>query len=175
MDINLSKLQGIVKDREAWCAAAHGVAKSQTQLSDRTTIEEREIPASSLSCALSDLKAISSHPLQNPGRFGSWSSMGAGGTNPIEGAELRKLICTNPGCPHHIQETPMTGVHCDPRVQPQTWFAQEDFLILKRPCSTSLESEDTQTRVQICYLFFPVRGIMSQVVGTHPGLWFRHG
>ena len=30
MDINLSKLQGIVKDREAWSAAVHGVAKSRT-------------------------------------------------------------------------------------------------------------------------------------------------
>ena len=30
VDINLSKLQEIVKDREAWCAAIHGVAKSQT-------------------------------------------------------------------------------------------------------------------------------------------------
>ena len=34
MDMNLSKLQEMVKGREAWCAAVHGIAKSQTQLSD---------------------------------------------------------------------------------------------------------------------------------------------
>ena len=34
MDMSLSKLRKIVKDREAWCAAAHGVSKSWTQFSD---------------------------------------------------------------------------------------------------------------------------------------------
>ena len=34
MDMSLSKLEEIVKDREAWCSAAHGVTKSWTQLGD---------------------------------------------------------------------------------------------------------------------------------------------
>ena len=34
MNLNLGKLQEMVRDKEAWCAAAHGVAKIRTQLGD---------------------------------------------------------------------------------------------------------------------------------------------
>ena len=50
MDMSLSKLQEVVKDMNAWRAAAHGVAKSQTQLSDWTTTKSAEGNFNSVKC-----------------------------------------------------------------------------------------------------------------------------
>ena len=41
MDVNLNKLQEIVKDREAWYAAVHGVAKSQTEQKQRDLLQPK--------------------------------------------------------------------------------------------------------------------------------------
>ena len=38
MDVSVSELRVLVMDREAWCAAIHGVTKSWTRLSDRTAL-----------------------------------------------------------------------------------------------------------------------------------------
>ena len=82
--MNLGKLQEMVRDREAWCPAVHGVAKSQTRLGDWTTNGMLGFPGGTSGEEIMPLLPVQERQETTGSIPGLERSPGAGNSNPLQ-------------------------------------------------------------------------------------------
>ena len=129
MDLNLSKLREMVKDREAWSAAVHRVPKSRTWLSHWTTTRavRKENTGSHENCNLS---MVSPKGVQDVKNTGCWLQ--------IAEMHMKGMISVSPDSLHlSIQRTALNSLTSE------EWFSliNNNLLILRLPalcCKTSI-------------------------------------
>ena len=125
MDMSLSKFQEMLKDREAWRAAVHGVTKSQTQLSDWT--QQRLYPKYEGSSNLMENKKwlewgidTNVHNLRTSALYSGWYYKG-GRQNRKNSHRFPRTL----GMESFVNEK-NTGCQ-DPQISPQTSFTFQPF------------------------------------------------
>ena len=139
-DMSLSQLWEIVKDREAWCAVVHGVTKSRTWLSDRTTIIVEYIIVDLFLLCSTDLLIYLSFLFPCSVQFSC----------SVVSDSLR---------PHGVQHTRLPGASPSPRVCsnscPLSWWCHPTISSSVVPFSSCLQSFPASESFPMSQFFVP--------------------